>query len=246
MWMRVCTVTVWALVAGALAFWGLRLFGSSQPAPSQTQLALPPGAVAGDLTRLLGTDPEPVAVAEAPQAAPDPRFQLVGVVSPRSARAAAEGLAVIVVDDKPARAYRIGAVIDGETVLQSVSPRGASLGPKGGAAVVALDLPPPAAAATGRLPMAGSGLPPGGSGAVPVYRPPNVPQPPPQLTRPAAPPPNFQTFPAKTPQMLQQQQLQLQLQQQQMQQQQLQLQQQQGQSPQTQPAMVDQAGAPLR
>ncbi len=237
MWTRIGTALVWALVAAALAFWGLRLFGASQPAPPNAQVALPPGAVAGDLTRLLGTDPVPVAAAEAPQAAPDPRFQLVGVVSPRSSRAASEGVAVIVVDDKPARAYRIGAVVDGQTVLQSVSPRGASLGPKGGAALVALDLPPPAAAATGQLPPAGAGVP-GGSGSVPVYRPPEAPRQPPQLQqapqapRPGAQPPNFQQFPAKTsPALMRQQQQQ---------------EQQQAQPPQSQPAMVDQAGAPLR
>ncbi len=181
---RLGTLVVWALVAAAAAFWGLRLFGGAQPVPPGTQLATAQGAPGGDLTRLLGTDPEPVAAVEAPQAAPDPRFQLVGVVSPRAAGAAAEGLAVIVVDDKPARAYRIGAVVDGQTVLQSVSPRGASLGPRGGTALVSLDLPPPAAAATGQMPPLAAG----------GYRPPPVPQ---------VPQPNFQGLAGQSPPVLQ-------------------------------------------
>jgi general secretion pathway protein C len=94
-------------------------------------------------------------VAEAPQPAPDARFQLIGVVSPRGPSSSREGLALIAVDGKPAKAFRIGAAVTGDTVLQAVRQRGATLGPRGGAAQVALELAAPPAAATGTLPSIG-------------------------------------------------------------------------------------------
>jgi len=154
---------VWALAAGSALFWAFRVFVTPLAAPPHTQTAAPTVALRGDLTRLLGADPPPVVVA-ADEPVADARFQLVGVVSPRSPRAAKEGLALIAVDGKPPKAYRVGAVVDGTTVLQSVAARGATLGPRDGAAVVALNLAPPAPAATGVLP----GL---GGGTAPVVRP---------------------------------------------------------------------------
>lgn len=150
---------VWALVAGSALFWGLRLFVKSPPAPAQAVVAELGGGARGDLTRLFGNDPPPppsAAVEAEPQPVADARFQLIGVLSPRPAQAAGQGLALIAVDGKPARAYRVGAVVDGSTVLQSVRARGATLGPRGGAAQVALEIAPPVAAATGTLPDAGA------------------------------------------------------------------------------------------
>ncbi|MFG5411457.1 hypothetical protein ABXN37_29195 [Piscinibacter sakaiensis] len=48
---------VWALAAALAVFWGLRLFVPAQPVPSQARLAEAGGALAGDLTRLLGAAP---------------------------------------------------------------------------------------------------------------------------------------------------------------------------------------------
>lgn len=142
----------WALVAAAALFWGLRLFVSAPPVPSGTPVATIGPVVRGDLTRLLGNDPPPPVVAAAAEAPPDARFQLIGVVTPRATAAAREGLALIAVDGKPAKAYRVGAVIDGATILKSVAARGAMLGPRDGAPQVSLSLAPPAAATTGALP----------------------------------------------------------------------------------------------
>lgn len=146
------TLGVWALAAASAAYWGLRLFTNPQPVPAHAKPVEVSGAARGDLTRLFGVDAPPP-VAEAPvEPAPDARFQLIGVLSPRSPQAAREGVALIAVDGKPARAYRIGAVVDGNNVLKSVNPRGAMLGPRDGAALVALNLAPPPPAATGTLP----------------------------------------------------------------------------------------------
>lgn len=181
---RWVTFLVWAAVAASAVAWGLKVFVRPPAAPPQTLVAETGTAARGDLTRLLGADAAaPAPAAAAPGPAADARFKLVGVVSPRSPQAAREGLALIAVDDKPPRAYRVGAVVEGGHVLQAVSPRGATLGPAGGAALVALKLPPPAAAATGVLPQAGRG------GAAPRPLPsPMVPGPAPAPPPPTPPP----------------------------------------------------------
>ncbi len=143
---------VWALVAGSALFWGLRLFAKAPQAPVQASVAELGAGARGDLTRVFGPDPVAVAQAAEPEPVADARFQLIGVVSPRGGGADSQGLALIAVDGKPAKAYRVGSVVDGQTVLQSVRARGAALGPRGGAAQVALDIAPPAAAAAGVLP----------------------------------------------------------------------------------------------
>jgi general secretion pathway protein C len=152
---RWVTFLVWAGVAGSAVAWGLKIFVQPPAAPPQALVAETGRAAHGDLTRLLGVDPPAPVAATAPVPAADARFKLVGVVSPRSPQAAREGLALIAVDGKPPRAYRVGAVVDGAHVLQAVNPRGATLGPADGTALVALKLPPPSAAATGVLPPAG-------------------------------------------------------------------------------------------
>ncbi|CAD5372573.1 conserved hypothetical protein [Rubrivivax sp. A210] len=162
---RWMSLVVWALAAASALFWGLRLFVKAPQAPAATQLAEPGAGQRGDLTRLLGIDPPPPQVADDGEPATDARFALIGVVSPRSPQAAREGLALIAVDGKPPRAYRIGAVVDGQNVLKTVSARGASLGPRDGAAAIALDLAPVAPAATGTLPAA-----PANGGAAPPPR----------------------------------------------------------------------------
>ena len=156
---------VWACAAASALFWGLRWFVHPAPAPGFTRVVATAASPQGDLSRLFGGD-APAVAAAAPAAAS--RFHLLGVVAPRSDTASREGLALIAVDGKPARSYRIGAVVDGDLVLQDVRPRGVSLGPRDGAANVKLEIPPPVAAATGTLPLPGAGMPPA---AAPVVRP---------------------------------------------------------------------------
>lgn len=133
-------------------FWGLKLFVPGTPVPAHASVAALAASPRGDLTRLLGADPVAQVAALPPASA---RFQLVGVVAPRGAFPSREGVALIAVDGKQPKAYRVGATIEDNLVLQSVAQRGASLGPRNGAATVALDIPPPAPAVTGALPQAG-------------------------------------------------------------------------------------------
>jgi general secretion pathway protein C len=184
------TLVVWALAAAGALLWGLKLFVKAPAAPPHTQLADAGRLAGGDLTRLLGADAVPEAPPQAAEPGPDARFQLIGVVSPRSAQAAREGVALIAVDGKPPRAYRVGAVIDGQNVLQSVNARGVTLGPRDGAALVALNLAPPAPPATGVPTSVAPGMPSPAMPGLPGARFGQPMQPPMPQQQPPAPLPN--------------------------------------------------------
>ena len=180
MLLRALTFLVWAAVAGSALYWGLKLFVTPLRAPAQTTVAQAVPPPAGDLTRLFGAEP----VEQAPDTPDAPvapgmesRFQLLGVVAPRSQRAG--GVALIAVDGRMPKAFRVGAAVDGETVLQGVQQRGATLGVRGGPVQVSLQLPPLPEAATGTLPPpatdgnpAPAGFPPPPVGMPGLARPP--------------------------------------------------------------------------
>jgi general secretion pathway protein C len=190
---RLLAFVIWAAVAATVVFWGLRLFVSSPSAPLHAVAAGSATMPRGDVTRLLGGASAPAATAVA---ATSNRFRLVGVVAPRS-DGSATGVALIAVDDKPARAYRIGASVDESWVVQAVQVRSASLGPRGGATALRLELPPVPVAATGTL------APPLALQAPPPVAPPPVvpaPQPVPPI---AAPQPSVPMQPQVLPAPLQ-------------------------------------------
>ena len=144
---------VWALVAASAAFWSLKIFAATRPVPPGAQA---PQAVAanGPMERLFGA--VVVATAATPAAHPDSeRFQLVGVIAPPGG-AAGGGFAVVMIDGQPARTWRVGSVLDGNTSLLAVSKRGAEFGPQGGPVAFSLQLPEPAPAETGTLQPAAS------------------------------------------------------------------------------------------
>lgn len=139
---RAATFAVWLLAAGSAAFWALKLGGaSSTVAPTapaaRASVATDPAAIA----RLLGgAAPLPGAL---PMAAAPPalasRFVLVGVV----ANTVGGGAALISVDGKPPRPYRVGAAVDEGLVVQAVQGRKAVLAAqRSGPALVTLELPP--------------------------------------------------------------------------------------------------------
>lgn len=153
---RWATLLVWALAAAGAVAWALPLVVSPVPVPAGTQVADASAPVQAELSRVLGVDPPPSAADLPEEAAPvaeSSRFALVGVVAPRPPGARG-GVALIAVDGQPPKAFRVGTVVDGDTVLQSVHARGAALGLRGGPARVSLDLAPLPAAATGSLPPA--------------------------------------------------------------------------------------------
>jgi general secretion pathway protein C len=95
---------------------------------------LPP-APTGVVARLLGT--EVVAAAAAPEAAS--RFRLTGII----ARSGGQGVALVSIDGKPAKPYRVGSQLEEGWMLQSVQQRQAALATDANAPVrLQLELPP--------------------------------------------------------------------------------------------------------
>jgi general secretion pathway protein C len=125
------------LAAASIVFWGLRLAAPSDaPAPPPVlgtpQAAPDPAAVA----RVLGVVSTQAAAAAVPEAAS--RFALLGVV----ADADQQGVALIAVDGKPPRPFRVGATVADGYVLQSLEARAAALGASADAATAfTLNLP---------------------------------------------------------------------------------------------------------
>ena len=187
---RLSAFVIWALVAASAVFWGLRLAVRSPQAPAYTVSVGDAASVGGDLTRLLGTPPVAAAATVAtPEIAA--RFRLTGVMAPKPP--ATQGVALIAVDGKLPRAFRVGASIDGDLVLQSVSLRTAAIGPPQGTTAVVLELPPLPPAATGSLP-------PVDMGGMPAPPPPANVAPPP-MARPVPPSlPMRRNLPTPTPQ----------------------------------------------
>jgi general secretion pathway protein C len=157
---RLTAFVIWALVAAAVVFWGLRLLVRPPSAPAYAVAVADVGVSSGDLTRLFGAAPAPAAgpVAATPEASS--RFRLLGIAAPKSpgTGSGTHGVALIAVDGKMPKAYAVGARLDGDLVLRSVSLRTVSIAPPSGAPAITLEMPPPAAAATGRLPAPGAGL----------------------------------------------------------------------------------------
>jgi len=195
---RLAAFVVWALVAATAVFWGLRMLVSPQSAPAYTVSVGDAGALRGDLAKLLGATPSSPGAA---QAAPAPelasRFKLLGVMAGKQRDGS--GFALIAVDAKPARAFPVGAKLDGELVLQSVSLRTASIGPAQGTAAVTLEVPALPSAATGTLPGVGDAVKFGAGSAMPAPPPPASPQPPAPLPLPAVGRPALPGSPTVSP-----------------------------------------------
>jgi general secretion pathway protein C len=132
------TFLLWGLAAASVVYWGFKL--AARPAPAQVAAVATRPAAAPDVAavgRLLGAT-RAAAPAE-PAVTLASRFVLAGV----AAHPSGAGIAVIAVDGKPPRPYRVGATLDEGLVLQSVEGRRAMLGPQGGPATLTLELPPP-------------------------------------------------------------------------------------------------------
>ncbi len=178
---RLSAFVIWALVAATVVFWGLRLIVRAPAAPAYVVPVGDASAVRGDLSRVLGAAPAATSAAM-PQADVNSRFRLLGIMAPKSSSTAVatHGVALIAVDGKMPKAYTVGAPLDGDLVLQSVSLRTASIGIGNGAPALTLELPPLPAAATGKLPAGGTsgGTPvPAMAAPPPPIQPPLVPQP---------------------------------------------------------------------
>lgn len=139
-WLRLVTFSVAGLAAASATFWVLRLSNpgpvvQGSPPVQTSPFQASPQAVAV----LLGSAQSAVAAKNEPIGDPSgSRFKLMGVVAERRAK----GIALIAIDGKPAKPFRVGAQVDEALVLQSVAPRSATLAARLDAqAQVTLDLP---------------------------------------------------------------------------------------------------------
>jgi len=147
---RLSAFVIWALVALATVFWGMRFLVHPDPVPVNAVVVSESAQVRGDLSRLLGAEPV-AAVAAAPQMSS--RFRLLGVMAAKSSpQGMTPGVALISIDGKPARAFTSGARVEDQLVLQNVSLRSASIGSAQGGSTFVLEIPALPAPATGALP----------------------------------------------------------------------------------------------
>lgn len=155
---RILALLVWTAVAASVAYWGLRWFSRPMAVPPGTGSVSMSSTPRGDIGKLLTT---PMSAEEAEAANPTAqsalaaRLQLMGVLAPRAGQSG-PGVALLVVDGKPAQAFKIGHVVDGDQIVQSISQQGVQIGPRGGPASVDLSLPLLPPAATGTLPSVSS------------------------------------------------------------------------------------------
>lgn len=121
-WLRIVTFSVTALAAASATYWGLKWTATVPPGP--TAAVIFSGASQADpqvVARLLGGGQTGVAAASLDSAAS--RFKLTGVVADR----ASGGYALIAIDGKSAKPYRVGSRVDDALVLHSVASRSAAL-----------------------------------------------------------------------------------------------------------------------
>jgi general secretion pathway protein C len=180
----VATTGLWALAAGAAVFWGLRLASPAEPVAAAA--TMPKASVAADadaVARLLGA----VSASEAAPAPPEAasRFALSGVV----ADPFNQGAALISIDGKPPRPFRVGSRVGDNYVLLSVGVRSATLGASAaGPAAFTLQLPVRAPISVGSPVPAGMTPSPRPSGLFPATAPAVV-APPPEAAAPQPVPP---------------------------------------------------------
>lgn len=190
MYARIAAFFAWGLAAACAVYWALRLLAAPAGLPASAQPVAMAGELKGDIGRLFAAAPVVTASPAAARPELSGRFKLIGVMAPKEGeRGRGQGIALIAVDGKPPRPYRVGAFLEGALVLQSVASRSATLGPEGGGAAVKLDMPVLAAPATGvRPPLPGLNQPLGATGGAP-----SIPQ------APSGQPTNERPAPASQP-----------------------------------------------
>ena len=138
-WPRGASFVLAALAAASASFWALKVSAVNTATSAPAAATAGPVVIdAASVARALGGGPGASPTA-APSASLASRFAMLGVVADQHSA----GAALISVDGKPAKPYRVGDVIEDGLVLQSVQGRKAALGPApGAAAVLTLELPP--------------------------------------------------------------------------------------------------------
>ena len=134
--LHVATFCAWLVVAGSAVYWVLKTTSGQRPSNAPVAVVAKVDTPdAASLARILGaTAPQAVAPVSASN-----RFSLKGVVSGALGKEAA----LIVIDDKPARAFRVGTALEDGLILQSATARQVTLSATpNGPPLMTLDMPP--------------------------------------------------------------------------------------------------------
>ena len=185
---RLVTCSLWLLATGSVVYWALKFVSTASAPAYASVVGAAPGAQAGAVdssavARALGGGFAPNLVAGGATSTlasgiTASRFVLTGVVD---GTALGKSIALIAIDAKPARPYRVGGVLEAGVVLRSVEERKAVIGPqdKEAGGSVTLELP-------ARAVFAGAG--PAGVGGAQLFVP-IAPIPTPAPAAPVTPPP---------------------------------------------------------
>ena len=132
---------LWLAAGLSAGYWALQAIGQGQISPLVAAAAPIQAPEPVAVARALGAVPAaPAAPGVAPVVDLASRYRLIGVVASGPER----GAALIAVDGQPPKPYRVGAVLEGGLVLQSVAARQARLAPASGTGnPIDLTLPPP-------------------------------------------------------------------------------------------------------
>jgi general secretion pathway protein C len=123
--LRLTTFLLAAMAAASAAYWVLKW--SEPTAPPRASAMLPPAQAIDTrkIALLLGATPASAnSSANAPAVNTLASYKLMGVIAQGS-----QGSALIAIDGKPAKPYRVGDKVSDTLILHSVSARGAALAP---------------------------------------------------------------------------------------------------------------------
>ena len=136
-WLRIATFLLAALATASAAYWVLKWRANATPGRLATIAFAAPAQIDPQaLARLLGGAKG--GTANAPMARAASHFKLFGVIADR----AKGGYALIAVDDKAAKPFRVGNQVNDELVLHSLSARSAALAASlDGPVTLTLELP---------------------------------------------------------------------------------------------------------
>lgn len=136
---RIITFILWALAASSAVFWllqstqtGTRTSAGSVAVTAQTRGSSVPRpetftSLTPQVALVLGAKQATAPTALSELSALQARFQLLGVLGGGGNR----GVALIALDGKPAKPYRVGAALDEDLQVRSVAARSVSIGRNG-------------------------------------------------------------------------------------------------------------------
>jgi general secretion pathway protein C len=123
---RIVSLLLAAFATASAGYWVLKWPAPSRPAQAAIQEPAPPPINVGKVAQLLGKNPATPTNATADAGStPSASYKLIGVI----AVGHREGSALIGVEGKPAKPFRVGDHVSDDLVLQAVNARSVSLAP---------------------------------------------------------------------------------------------------------------------